>query len=196
MLRIQGFLFDTMKTQELITQLLRNYGENPDREGLRDTPDRVAKSFEFLMGGYQESAEAVIQSAIFEENFNEMVLVRDIELYSLCEHHMLPFFGKCHIAYIPKGKIIGLSKLPRVVDVFSRRLQVQERLTMQIANAIQDALHPEGVGVIIEAQHLCMMMRGVEKQHSLTTTSCMLGVFKDDARTRTEFLTLAHSQNK
>lgn len=185
-----------MKTQELITQLLRNYGENPDREGLRDTPDRVAKSFEFLMGGYKESAEAVIQSAIFEENFNEMVLVRDIELYSLCEHHMLPFFGKCHIAYIPKGKIIGLSKLPRVVDVFSRRLQVQERLTMQIANAIQDALHPEGVGVIIEAQHLCMMMRGVEKQHSLTTTSCMLGVFKDDARTRTEFLTLAHSQNK
>ncbi|MCB0834585.1 MAG: GTP cyclohydrolase I FolE [Bacteroidetes bacterium] len=179
-----------METTELIRHLLKNYGENPDREGLLDTPSRVAKSYEFLMGGYTMDSSEIINSAVFSEDFNEMVLVKDIELYSLCEHHMLPFFGKCHIAYIPNGKIIGLSKLPRLVDMFSRRLQVQERLTMQIAGAIQEALKPDGVGVVIEAQHLCMMMRGVEKQRSLTTTSCMLGSFKEDMRTRSEFLTL------
>ncbi len=182
-----------MKTNELITQLLKNHGENPEREGLRDTPMRVEKSFEFLLNGYSKSAEEVIQSAIFNEHFNEMVLVKDIEMYSLCEHHMLPFFGKCHIAYIPDGKVVGLSKLPRIVDVFSRRLQVQERLTMEIANAIQNTIHPQGVGVIIEAQHLCMMMRGVQKQNSTTTTSCMLGVFNSDMRTRTEFLKLLNN---
>ncbi len=183
-----------METQELIKNLLKNYGEDPNREGLLETPRRVEKSYEFLMGGYKLDATETIRGAVFEEKeINEMVLVKDIELYSLCEHHMLPFFGKCHIAYIPNGKIIGLSKLPRVVDIFSRRLQVQERLTQQIANAIKDALHPQGVGVIIEAQHLCMMMRGVEKQRSLTTTSCMLGVFKEDPRTRNEFLTLLRS---
>ena len=188
---IQGsFFLDSMETKDLIRNLLTNYGEDPQREGLLETPARVEKSYEFLMGGYKMNADEIINSAVFEEEINEMVMVKDIELYSLCEHHMLPFFGKCHIAYIPNGKIIGLSKLPRVVDIFSRRLQVQERLTMQIANAIHDALNPQGVGVIIEAQHLCMMMRGVEKQKSLTTTSCMRGVFKDDIRTRSEFLTL------
>lgn len=179
-----------METKELIRNLLKNYGEDPNREGLSETPARVEKSYEFLMGGYKMNPQEIINSAVFEEDINEMILVKDIELYSLCEHHMLPFFGKCHIAYIPNGKIIGLSKLPRVVDMFSRRLQVQERLTMQIADAIHEALNPQGVGVIIEAQHLCMMMRGVEKQKSLTTTSCMRGVFKDDIRTRHEFLTL------
>jgi GTP cyclohydrolase I len=194
-----GFFFNMiemngMDTQELIRQLLKNHGEDPDREGLRETPKRVEKSYEFLMGGYRLDPAETIRSAVFEEKeINEMVLVKDIEVYSLCEHHMLPFFGKCHIAYIPNGRIIGLSKLPRVVDIFARRLQVQERLTQQIANAINEALRPQGVGIIIEAQHLCMMMRGVEKQRSLTTTSCMLGVFKDDPRTRNEFLTLLKS---
>jgi GTP cyclohydrolase I len=180
-----------METKELIRNLLMNYGEDPNREGLIDTPKRVTKSYEFLMGGYKLDAAEIIRGAVYEEKeINEMVLVKDIEVYSLCEHHMLPFFGKCHIAYVPDGKIIGLSKLPRVVDVFSRRLQVQERLTQQIANAIHDILQPQGVGVIIEAQHLCMMMRGVEKQRSMTTTSCMLGAFKEDPRTRNEFLKL------
>ena len=183
-----------METKELIKNLLINYGEDPRRNGLIDTPRRVEHSYDFLLSGYKQKPEEIINSAVFEEDFNEMVVVKDIELYSLCEHHMLPFFGKCHIAYIPKGKIIGLSKLPRVVDVFSHRLQVQERLTMQIANAIQDALNPDGVGVIIEAQHLCMMMRGVEKQNSLTTTSCMLGSFKEDQRTRNEFLSLLRTR--
>ncbi|MBX7150609.1 GTP cyclohydrolase I FolE [bacterium] len=182
-----------METQKLIRQLLVNYAENPDRDGLKDTPKRVEKSYDFLLSGYKSDPKKIINSAIFDVDFNEMVLVKEIEMYSLCEHHMLPFFGKCHIAYIPNGKIIGLSKLPRVVDIFSHRLQVQERLTMEIANAIQDALHPQGVGVIVEAQHLCMMMRGVEKQRSLTTTSCMLGVFKEDQRTRNEFLSLVRT---
>lgn len=183
-----------MKTQDLIRQLLMNYGENPERDGLKDTPRRVEHSYDFLLSGYKMKASEVLRSAVFEEDFNEMVVVKDIELYSLCEHHMLPFFGKCHIAYIPNGRIIGLSKLPRVVDIYSHRLQVQERLTMQIANAINDAVHPQGVGVIIEAEHLCMMMRGVEKQNSLTTTSCMLGAFKEDQRTRNEFLSLLRTR--
>ncbi len=182
-----------MKTQELVKQLLINYGENPDRKGLSETPERVENSYDFLLSGYREDPEKVIKAAVFEEDFNEMVLVKDIEVYSLCEHHILPFFGKCHIAYIPNGKIIGLSKLPRIVDMFSRRLQVQERLTQQIAMCIFDALNPDGVGVVMEAQHLCMMMRGVEKQRSLTTTSCMLGSFKEDHRTRYEFLNLIRS---
>ncbi len=184
-----------METTQLIRQLLLNVGENPDREGLLETPERVARSYDFLMSGYRMDAREIINSAVYEEHISEMVLVKDIELYSLCEHHMLPFYGKCHVAYVPAGKIIGLSKLPRIVDVFARRLQVQERLTIQIANAIQDALKPEGVGVIIEARHLCMMMRGVEKQRSLTTTSCMHGVFKDDSRTRNEFLSLLRLRN-
>ncbi len=179
-----------MHTPDLIRQLLINCGEDPEREGLLETPQRVASSLEYLTSGYRMNPGEVINSAIFEEKISEMVLVKDIELYSLCEHHMLPFFGKCHIAYVPDGKIIGLSKLPRVVDVYSRRLQVQERLTIQIAQAIHDAIQPQGVGVIVEAQHLCMMMRGVEKQNSLTTTSCMLGIFKEDPRTRNEFLSL------
>lgn len=185
-----------MKTEELIRQLLINYGEDPNREGLLETPGRVERSYDFLLSGYREDPDEVIQSAVFEEDFNEMVLVKDIEVYSLCEHHILPFFGKCHIAYIPNGKIVGLSKLPRIVDLFSRRLQVQERLTQQIAQCIDRAIQPDGVGVVIEAQHLCMMMRGVEKQRSLTTTSCMLGSFKEDHRTRYEFLSLIRSHTQ
>lgn len=184
-----------MQTQELIRQLLKNYGENPDREGLMETPGRVERSYEYLLGGYRMDPLEVVRSAVFEEDFNEMVVVKDIEVYSLCEHHMLPFLGKCHVGYVPNRKIIGLSKLPRVVDVFARRLQVQERLTVQIANAIQEAIKPDGVGVIVEAQHLCMMMRGVEKQNSWTTTSCMLGSFKEDPRTRNEFLSLLRTRN-
>lgn len=179
-----------MQTQDLIAQLLKNYGEDPDRDGLKETPGRVERSYDYLLGGYKINLKETVNSAIFEEDFNEMVVVKDIELYSLCEHHMLPFFGKCHIGYVPNGKIIGLSKLPRIVEIFARRLQVQERLTVQVANAIRDAILPDGVGVIIEAQHLCMMMRGVEKQSSWTTTSCMLGSFKEDPRTRNEFLSL------
>lgn len=185
-----------MDTKELIRNLLINYGEDPNRKGLLDTPARVENSYDFLLSGYKENPQEVINSAIFEEDFNEMVLVKDIEVYSLCEHHILPFFGKCHIAYVPGGKIIGLSKLPRIVDMFAHRLQVQERLTQEIAMSIHNALHPQGVGVIIEAQHLCMMMRGVEKQKSLTTTSCMLGIFKEDPRTRSEFLSLVRSHTQ
>jgi GTP cyclohydrolase I len=167
-------------------------GEDPDREGLVRTPERVAKAMTFLTRGYGQTAADVVGDAVFEEAHHSMVLVRDIEVYSLCEHHMLPFFGKCHVAYIPKGRIVGLSKLPRIVDVFARRLQVQERLTEQIADAIDEVLQPEGVGVVIEAEHLCMMMRGVEKQNSKTLTSALRGRFRDDARTRDEFLRLAH----
>ncbi len=168
--------------------LLKGVGEDPDREGLQRTPLRVARSLRFLTDGYRMNAEEVLTGALFESDTDEMVVVKDIEIYSLCEHHMLPFFGRAHVAYLPKDHIVGLSKLARVVDVFARRLQVQERLTTQIATAMHDALNPRGVGVLIEAQHLCMMMRGVNKQNSSTVTSCMLGGFRKDAKTRQEFL--------
>jgi GTP cyclohydrolase IA len=177
--------------QELVREQLRQLGEDERREGLLKTPERVEKSMKWLTRGYELSVEQVIGDAIFNEDHHNMVLVKDIEMYSLCEHHLLPFFGKVHIAYIPDGKIVGLSKLPRVVEVFARRLQVQERLTEQIAAAIQEVLAPQGVGVVIEAMHLCMMMRGVEKQNSRTITSAMKGVFLDDLRTREEFLRLS-----
>jgi GTP cyclohydrolase IA len=178
----------------LVQEQLSLVGEDPSREGLLKTPERVAKAMQFLTRGYRERVEDVVGEAIFREDHKNMVMVRDIELYSLCEHHMLPFFGKAHVAYIPNGRIVGLSKLPRLVDVFARRLQVQERLTEQIADAIDDVLEPLGVGVVIEAFHLCMMMRGVEKQNSRTITSALRGVFRDDARTREEFLSLAHAR--
>jgi GTP cyclohydrolase I len=176
--------------EELVRAQLRALGEDPDREGLLSTPQRVAKSLRFLTSGYGMSVEQVLNNAIFTEDSDEMVVVRDVELYSMCEHHMLPFFGKAHVAYIPEGRIVGLSKIPRVVDVFARRLQVQERLTTQVAKALEAALAPKGVAVVIEARHLCMMMRGVEKQNSFATTSCMLGQFKSDSKTRAEFLNL------
>jgi len=171
-----------------VRALLGHIGEDPDREGLLRTPARVAESMRFLTQGYRQSVKPLLNGAVFEEDTDEMVVVRDIELYSLCEHHLVPFFGKAHVGYLPRGKVVGLSKIPRIVDMFARRLQVQERLTSQIAKALNDALTPRGVGVVIEAQHLCMMMRGVEKQNSRATTSCMLGLFRSDARTRAEFL--------
>ena len=180
--------------ERLVRRQLELIGEDPDRDGLIRTPGRVAASLEWLTRGYETDIADVIGDALFEETHESMVMVRDIELYSLCEHHMLPFFGKAHIAYIPNGRIVGLSKLPRVVDVFARRLQVQERLTEQIAQALSDVLQPRGVGVVIEAQHLCMMMRGVQKQNSSTITSAMRGEFRDDQKTRDEFLRLTHSR--
>ncbi len=176
--------------EKTVVQLLVAIGEDPGREGLLKTPHRVAKAYEFLMQGYGEDVETVLNGAVFSEKYSEMVIVKDIDFYSMCEHHMLPFFGKAHVAYIPNGKIVGLSKLPRIVEVFSRRLQVQERLTQQVAETLFNALNPAGVGVVIEARHMCMMMRGVEKQNSVATTSAMLGVFRDDVKTRQEFLTL------
>ncbi|MEX1274882.1 MAG: GTP cyclohydrolase I FolE [Bacteroidota bacterium] len=176
--------------QSLVHDLLGELGEDPTREGLRRTPARVASMYEFLTKGYKEDIASVVNRAVFKEKYNEMVIVKDIDFYSLCEHHLVPFFGKCHIAYIPNGKIIGLSKLPRIVEVFARRLQVQERLTKQIAEAIYKTLDPQGVGVVVEARHLCMMMRGVEKQNSVATTSAMFGTFRNDEKTRMEFLTL------
>lgn len=180
--------------EPLIRRQLELIGEDPDREGLTRTPERVAKSLAWLTQGYDMTAGDVLGDAVFEETHESMVLVRDIEIYSLCEHHMLPFFGKAHVAYIPDGRIVGLSKLPRIVDVFARRLQVQERLTGQIADAIDEVLKPLGVGVVIEAVHLCMMMRGVEKQNSRTITSALKGKFRDCPMTRDEFLRLAHQQ--
>ncbi len=178
--------------EQLVAEMLKRMGEDPQREGLRKTPERVAKSLKWLTRGYTMDPVDLVRKAMFTEKHESMVLVRDIDLYSMCEHHMLPFFGKAHVAYIPNGRIVGLSKVARVVEVYSRRLQVQERLTDQIAEAIQCTLEPAGVGVVIEAYHLCMMMRGVEKQHSRTVTSSVLGVFRDDARTRDEFLRLVH----
>ena len=178
--------------EALVRRQLELIGEDPDREGLLKTPQRVANSLTWLTRGYEESAEAVIGDALFEEAHRSMVMVRDIELYSMCEHHMLPFFGKAHIAYIPNGRIVGLSKLPRIVEVFARRLQVQERLTEEIAGAIEQVLEPEGVGVVLECYHLCMMMRGVQKQSSKTVTSAVRGTFRTDGKTRDEFLRLAH----
>jgi GTP cyclohydrolase I len=176
--------------QELITSLLAELGEDPLREGLRDTPKRVEKSLRFLTSGYEADIDEVINNALFTVDYSEMVIVKDIDFYSLCEHHLLPFFGKCHIAYIPQQKVIGLSKIPRLVDVFARRLQVQERLTHQIAQVIEERIAPLGVAVVMEATHLCMSMRGVEKQNSFAVTSAMLGAFRENARTRMEFLDL------
>lgn len=178
--------------EDLVRQQLALLGEDPDREGLVKTPERVATAMAWLTRGSGLTAREVVGDALFAEEHQSMVMVRDIEVYSLCEHHLLPFFGRCHIAYVPNGHIVGLSKLPRIVEVFARRLQVQERLTEQIAGAIEEVLDPAGVGVVIEAQHLCMMMRGVEKQNSRTLTSALRGVFRDDHRTREEFLSLAH----
>lgn len=175
---------------DAVRTLLAQVGEDPERGGLLKTPERVDKSLRFLTRGYGMSVREVIGDAMFDETHQSMILVRDIELYSLCEHHMLPFFGRAHVAYIPNGRIVGLSKLPRVVDVFARRLQVQERLTDQVADAIMDVLHPQGVGVVVDCVHLCMAMRGVEKQNSRTVTSALRGVFRDDPRTRDEFLRL------
>ena len=176
--------------QTLIRQLLSQLGEDPNREGLVNTPKRVEKALKFLTSGYQADINEVLNGALFTVDYNEMVIVKDIDFYSLCEHHLLPFFGKCHVAYIPTNKVIGLSKIPRLVDVFSRRLQVQERLTNQIANTIRDTIQPMGVAVVMEATHLCMSMRGVEKQNSFCVTSAMLGTFRSDPRTRSEFLEL------
>jgi GTP cyclohydrolase IA len=178
------------KVAGLIRELLRELGEDPDRQGLADTPKRVALSLEFLTSGYRGDAKQTIHQAIFRQEMHNMVIARDIELYSLCEHHMLPFFGRCHIGYIAKDRVIGVSKLARLVDLYARRLQIQERLTDEIAHALLDVMESDGVGVVIEAQHLCMMMRGVEKQNSMMTTSAMLGGFRQSAATRTEFLTL------
>jgi len=177
---------------DLVRRQLELLGEDPGREGLLRTPERVAKALSSLTSGYATDVRDVVGQGVFAQESDQMVMVRDIEMYSLCEHHLLPFFGKVHVAYVPDGKIIGLSKLPRIVEVFARRLQVQERLTQQIADAVCDVLQPRGVGVVIEASHLCMMMRGVEKQNSSTITSALRGVFRDDARTREEFLRLAH----
>jgi GTP cyclohydrolase I len=178
-----------------VREQLALLGEDPGREGLEKTPLRVEKAMAFLTRGYKERLEDIVGSAIFNEDHHNMVMVRDIEMYSLCEHHLLPFYGKAHVAYIPNGRIVGLSKLPRIVDHFARRLQVQERLTEQVAAAVESVLDPLGVGVVIEAEHLCMMMRGVEKQNSRTITSALRGCFRDDARTRDEFLALAHAGN-
>jgi GTP cyclohydrolase IA len=178
------------KLQGKYKVILEEIGENPDREGLLKTPERVAKAMQYLTHGYDLNPAEILKSAMFAEDYNQMVLVKDIELYSLCEHHMLPFFGKAHIAYIPNGHIVGLSKIPRVVDAFSRRLQVQERLTNEIRDCIQETLNPKGVAVVIEAQHLCMQMRGVQKQNSVTTTSAFSGAFMDSEKTRSEFMNL------
>src|SRR5208283_1402646 len=189
-----GSLKHKMKLEEAIHQLLIGVGEDPSREGLVKTPSRVAESMKFLTKGYSENAKTILNGAVFKEKYSEMVIVKDIEFYSLCEHHLLPFYGKVHVAYIPKGRIVGLSKIPRLVEMFSRRLQVQERMTQEIAQTIFDALRPEGVGVVCEARHLCMMMRGIEKESSRATTSAMLGEFRSDIKTRSEFLTLIGSQ--
>jgi GTP cyclohydrolase I len=176
--------------QDIIRQLLAELGEDPLREGLLDTPKRVEKSLRFLTSGYSADVDTVLNNALFSVDYNEMVIVKDIDFYSLCEHHLLPFFGKCHVAYIPQGRVIGLSKIPRLVEIFARRLQVQERLTNQIAETLREKIRPLGVAVVMEASHLCMSMRGVEKQNSAAVTSAMLGVFQHDARTRMEFLDL------
>ncbi len=180
--------------QQLYAEMLMRVGEDPSRDGLLRTPERMEKSMAFLTRGYNQTVEEVLHEALFDVDYDEMVIVKDIEFYSLCEHHLLPFFGKAHIAYVPNGKVLGLSKLPRIVDVFARRLQVQERLTQQVAEAVQAAVNPQGVGVVLEASHLCMMMRGVEKQNSSTVTSSMLGVFKEQVQTRNEFLSLVRPQ--
>ncbi len=177
----------------LIHSLLEEIGENPEREGLLRTPHRVAKAYEFLTRGYRMNIGEILNGAVFEERYNEMVIVKDVDFYSMCEHHLLPFFGKCHVAYIPDGKILGLSKIPRIIDMFARRLQVQERMTQQIAETLENTLNPLGVAVVVEARHMCMMMRGVEKQNSVATTSAMLGEFSTNIKSRDEFLRLINS---
>jgi len=183
------------EVQKIISELLVEIGENPNREGLVNTPKRIAKMYEFLTSGYNQKIEEIINGAVFHVKYDEMVLVKNIDFYSLCEHHMLPFYGKVHIAYIPNGKIVGLSKIPRIVEVFSRRLQVQERMTQEIADTLDNCLNPQGVAVVSEAYHMCMMMRGVQKQNSSATASAVHGVFKEDARTRDEFLKLISTSN-
>jgi len=191
---LDSALLETASTQELYRELLRRMGEDPERDGLLKTPERMEKSMAFLTRGYTMNVAEVLHHALFDVDYDEMVIVKDVEFYSQCEHHLLPFFGKAHIAYVPNGKVIGLSKIPRLVDVFARRLQVQERLTRQVGEAIQEAINPQGVAVILEAQHLCMMMRGVEKQRSSTVTSAMFGVFKSQLQTRNEFLSLVRQR--
>jgi len=181
--------------ENLVREILVRLGEDPAREGLLRTPERVHHAFQFLTKGYQQDPDTMLKNALFTVSYDEMVIVKDVEVFSLCEHHMLPFFGKVHVAYIPNGKVIGLSKIPRLIEIFSRRLQIQERLTTQIAETIQKAIQPQGVGVVIEARHLCMMMRGVEKQHCAAVTSSMLGCFRDEQETRTEFLSLINHRN-
>lgn len=183
-----------MKSPDLIRQWLENMGENPEREGLKDSPKRIAEAYEYLTSGYKMDIKSLLRGAVFEEKYDEMVIMKDIDLFSLCEHHLLPFYGKCHVAYIPKGKIIGLSKIPRIVEVFSRRLQVQERLTTQIAQCFNELVQPLGVAVVIEAFHLCIAMRGVEKQAAYATTSAMLGAFLTHRGTRDEFLQLLNKK--
>lgn len=187
-LKLNGKSLNTLENN--VRSILKEVGEDPEREGLIKTPHRVAKAYKFMTKGYDEDIDTLLNGAIFNEHYDEMVIVKDIDFYSLCEHHMLPFFGKCHVAYIPNGKIVGLSKLPRIVEMYSRRLQVQERMTREIGDMINQILEPKGVAVVSEARHLCMMMRGVEKQNSIATSSCMLGIFKKNEKTRQEFLKL------
>ncbi|MBD3410159.1 MAG: GTP cyclohydrolase I FolE [Ignavibacteriales bacterium] len=186
----EGSNFPEQRVEKLFHNFLELIGEDPEREGLLRTPERVAKAWEFLTSGYRMDVEKVLNNAVFEEDYDEMVIVKDVDFYSVCEHHLLPIYGKAHVAYIPNGKIVGLSKLPRLVDVFARRLQVQERMTRQIADTIQEAIQPDGVAVVVEGYHMCMMMRGVQKQNSRAVTSAVHGAFKDDARTRNEFMNL------
>lgn len=178
------------KIEQNVTEIIKTIGEDPSREGLVKTPERVAKAYAYIFGGYDKDPKAVINDALFESKSSEMVVVRDIEFYSMCEHHMLPFFGRVHVAYIPNGKVVGLSKIPRVVDIFARRLQIQEQLTEQIADALMNAINPKGIGVVTSARHMCMEMRGVEKMHSSTTTSALRGLFLKDAKTREEFYSI------
>jgi GTP cyclohydrolase I len=180
--------------EELVREMLVRLGEDPRREGLVRTPERVQRALEYLTRGHKQDPDAMLKGALFTVSYDEMVIVKDVEMFSLCEHHMLPFFGKVHVAYIPNGKVIGLSKIPRLIEIFSRRLQIQERLTTQIAESIQKAIEPQGVGVVIDARHLCMMMRGVEKQHSAAVTSAMLGCFRQEQETRSEFLSLIRNR--
>jgi GTP cyclohydrolase I len=181
--------------EDLVREMLVRLGEDPNREGLVRTPERVRKALQFLTKGYSEDPETLLKGALFTVGYDEMVIVKDVEMFSLCEHHLLPFFGKVHVAYVPKGKVMGLSKIPRLIELFSRRLQIQERLTTQIAETIQNVIEPQGVGVVIEARHLCMMMRGVEKQHSAAVTSAMFGCFRNEEETRSEFLSLIRNRS-
>lgn len=181
--------------EEAVRAIVRQLGEDPQREGLAKTPQRVARALRFLTSGYRQDVDQVLNGALYSVSYDEMVIVKDIEIFSLCEHHLLPFFGRCHVAYIPTKRVIGLSKIPRLVDVFARRLQVQERLTNQIAETVMEKINPQGVGVVIEAKHLCMVMRGVEKQNSVAVTSAMLGVFRDSQQTREEFLSLVRTRS-